>query len=123
MVGFLHVPEHKRGALVLTHGAGANCESPLLIAVADAFQEAGYYVLRCDLPFRQARRFGSPHPSHAAADREGLRSAVLALERLSGVRASMGGHSYGGRQASILAAEDPSLTERLLLFSYPLHPS
>jgi hypothetical protein len=34
----------------------------------------------------------------------------------------LGGHSYGGRQASILAAEEPSLVDGLLLLSYPLHP-
>lgn len=121
--GFLHTPEgpHTR-SLVLTHGAGANCQAPLLIAVAQSFQNAGYCVLRCDLPFRQARRFGPPHPSQAAADREGLRAAVIALGRIAGGRVFLGGHSYGGRQASILAAEDPELAHRLLLLSYPLHP-
>jgi len=34
----------------------------------------------------------------------------------------LGGHSYGGRQASMLAAESPGLVEALLLLSYPLHP-
>jgi len=34
----------------------------------------------------------------------------------------LGGHSYGGRQASMLAAEDPGLAKALLLLSYPLHP-
>jgi predicted alpha/beta-hydrolase family hydrolase len=34
----------------------------------------------------------------------------------------MGGHSYGGRQASILAAEELGLVDGLLLLSYPLHP-
>ena len=34
----------------------------------------------------------------------------------------LGGHSYGGRQASMLAAETPGLVDRLLLLSYPLHP-
>ncbi len=33
-----------------------------------------------------------------------------------------GGQSYGGRQASILAASEPQLAEGLLLLSYPLHP-
>jgi hypothetical protein len=37
-------------------------------------------------------------------------------------RIFLGGHSYGGRQASILAANEPGLVERLLLLSYPLHP-
>ncbi|HZQ54546.1 MAG TPA: alpha/beta fold hydrolase [Bryobacteraceae bacterium] len=121
--GFLHTPEGPHaGSLVLTHGAGANCQAPLLAAVAQAFQNAGYYVLRCDLPFRQARRFGPPHPSQAAADREGLRTAVIALRRIAGGPVCLGGHSYGGRQASMLAAEDPELAQRLLLLSYPLHP-
>jgi hypothetical protein len=34
----------------------------------------------------------------------------------------LGGHSYGGRQASILGAAEPGLVDRLLLLSYPLHP-
>ncbi len=34
----------------------------------------------------------------------------------------LGGHSYGGRQASILAASQPELADGLLLLSYPLHP-
>jgi predicted alpha/beta-hydrolase family hydrolase len=34
----------------------------------------------------------------------------------------LGGHSYGGRQASMLAAEEPLLASALLLLSYPLHP-
>ena len=34
----------------------------------------------------------------------------------------LGGHSYGGRQASILAADEPTLVQGLLLLSYPLHP-
>lgn len=120
--GFLHTVEDAVGSLVLTHGAGSHCEAPLLVAVAEAFQHAGYQVLRCNLPFRQARRFGPPHPSQAAADREGLRAAISALRRLANGPVYLGGHSYGGRQASILAAEEPELVHRLLLLSYPLHP-
>lgn len=122
-VGFLHTVEGgAAGSLVLTHGAGSSCEAPLLVALAQAFQVAGYQVLRCDLAFRQARRFGPPHPSQAAADREGLRAAVAALQRLTDGPVCLGGHSYGGRQASILAAEQPELVHCLLLLSYPLHP-
>jgi len=35
---------------------------------------------------------------------------------------AVGGHSYGGRQASMLAAEQPGLIDRLLLLAYPLRP-
>jgi uncharacterized protein len=34
----------------------------------------------------------------------------------------LGGHSYGGRQSSMLVSEDPGLADGLLLLSYPLHP-
>ena len=33
-----------------------------------------------------------------------------------------GGHSYGGRQTSMVVAENPALVDMLTLFSYPLHP-
>jgi predicted alpha/beta-hydrolase family hydrolase len=42
-------------------------------------------------------------------------------ERFGG-RAFLGGVSYGGRQASMLVAAEPSLVDGLLLLSYPLHP-
>lgn len=159
--GFLHEPGEPNGsAIVLTHGAGANCQSKLLMEVSNAFADAGFAVLRFDLPFRIARRFGPPRPGDAARDREGLRRAVsLMKERQRNAAAKrgkdngaeakasaagtkfeteterifLGGHSYGGRQATILASEmssDPqaasatdfSVVHGLLLLSYPLHP-
>ncbi|HLK52628.1 MAG TPA: alpha/beta fold hydrolase, partial [Candidatus Angelobacter sp.] len=121
--GFLHGPAQPNGdALVLTHGAGANCQSKLLTAAANAFTDAGYWVLRCDLPFRQSRPHGPPFPAMAPRDREGLRRAVEILRLKTSGRIFLGGHSYGGRHASILAAEQPQLAAGLLLLSYPLHP-
>ncbi len=169
--GFLHVPETpNQDGLVLTHGAGGNAQAPLLVALADAFAAAGFTVLRCNLPYRQARPFGPPGPGDAARDRAGLKNAVAALKKIiaekeddkrnegrdekrtekqiekqnggaplladvarSGnagptpegepaARIFLAGHSYGGRQASMLCAEAPSLVAALLLLSYPLHP-
>jgi predicted alpha/beta-hydrolase family hydrolase len=37
-------------------------------------------------------------------------------------RIFLAGHSYGGRQSSMLCAEQPDLVTGLLLLSYPLHP-
>ncbi|MCP5111073.1 MAG: alpha/beta hydrolase, partial [bacterium] len=110
------------GGLVLTHGAGGNRDSPLLIAVDGAFVEAGYVVERVDLSFRQRRLKGPPNRGDAERDRMGLRQAVLEMrERVGGV-VLLGGSSYGGRQASMLVAEEPDLVDGLLLLSYPLHP-
>ena len=121
--GFLHRGATTPGdAMVLTHGAGSNSESPLLVALASEAARAGFTVLRCDLAYRQMRRYGPPFPAGAAQDRESLRRAVLALRRIAPGRVFLGGHSYGGRQASMLAAEEPALADGLLLLSYPLHP-
>lgn len=110
------------GGLVLTHGAGGNSRSPLLIAVAETFAQAGFLVLCCDLPFRQARASGPPSPGGAARDRAGLEAAVQSLRRLGVESPILGGLSYGGRQATMLAADAPEIARSLVLFSYPLHP-
>jgi hypothetical protein len=145
--GFLHLPATPNSnALVLTHGAGSNAQAPLLIALAETFSAAGFTVLRCDLPYRQARSYGPPGPGDAARDRAGLKNAVAVLKTTMGApclaafarsgnprqseqgktdhpeRIFLAGHSYGGRQSSILCSEEPELTAGLLLLSYPLHP-
>lgn len=121
--GFLHRPAGEaRNGLVIAHGAGGNAGMPLLVAVAKAFAEAGVLVLRCDLPFRQKRPYGPPSPAAAAEDRAGLREAAAVMRRMAPGRVFLGGQSYGGRQASLLAAEDSAVAEALLLLSYPLHP-
>jgi uncharacterized protein len=120
--GFLHrAAEAGVGFIVLTHGAGGNCNAPLLVALADKFAASGLSTLRCDLPFRQRRPKGPPSPSDAKHDQAGLRRAVELMKKQFAGRAFLGGVSYGGRQASMLVAAEPTLVEGLLLLSYPLH--
>jgi predicted alpha/beta-hydrolase family hydrolase len=121
--GYLHRPASSvTGALVLAHGAGSDCNAPLLRGVAVALAARDIAVLRCDLPYRQARRTGPPRPGDAPRDREGLKRAVELLGQTIPARMFLGGQSYGGRQASLLAAEESGLVDSLLLLSYPLHP-
>ena len=113
--------------LLLTHGAGGNRNAPLLVAIATVFSEHQVEVVRYDLPFRQDRAKGPPRPGDAARDREGLHAEILKLRSKHAGKMTdadkvwLGGASYGGRQASMLAAENPGLADRLLLLSYPLH--
>jgi len=119
--GWLHLPEGKpTAAISIAHGAGTNCESPLMKAVAEAFAASGYAALRYDLPFRQANNppTGSAQQER---DREGIRQAAAELRKLAKT-VYLAGHSYGGRMSSILLAADPSVADALLLLSYPLHP-
>jgi len=121
--GYLHRTAGAGGdGLVLTHSAGSNARSPLLIAIAEEFAGAGFTVLRCDLPYRQIKSYGPPGPGDATRDRTGLKNAVFALRKVVPGPIYLGGHSYGGRQATMLCAEEPGLADGLLLLSYPLHP-
>ena len=120
--GSLHRPAKATGnGLVLTHGAGSDSNAPLLVALAHAFAELGLTVLRCDLPYRQQRPHGPPR-GNGTEDRAGLRQAIEAVKKLVSGRTFVGGQSYGGRQASMLVAEEPGLADGLLILSYPLHP-
>jgi uncharacterized protein len=108
--------------LILTHGAGSNRNAPLLVSVDRAISALGIRALRVNLPYRDQRPTGPPRPGDAANDRAGLRDLVLKARAEQTGRVFLGGHSYGGRQASMLAAEEPGLVDHLLLLSYPLHP-
>ena len=121
--GFVHAPAGtSRGGLALTHGAGGNCNAKLLVAVADAFCQDGWSVLRYNLPFRRQRPFGPPMPKSAAMDQAGVRVAVEKLREIAPAPTVAAGHSYGGRQTTMLAANDSALCDAIVAFSYPLHP-
>jgi predicted alpha/beta-hydrolase family hydrolase len=120
--GFLERPDEQVFTAVLTHGAGSDARARTLVAMSAELAARGGLVLVCDLPYRQARPSGPPRPHEAARDREGLRRAAEAVRNMAAGPLLLGGHSYGGRQASMLAADDPTTAGALLLMSYPLHP-
>jgi predicted alpha/beta-hydrolase family hydrolase len=121
--GVVHEPESPNGnALLLTHGAGSNANAPLLVALARDFAAAGYVVMRYDLPFRFGASKGPLNEAAQARDREGVRDAIAAVRARVKGKIIAGGHSYGGRQTAMMAAEHPDAAAGLLLLSYPLHP-
>ncbi len=115
-------PPDAHRALVLTHGAGSNADAPLLGALSDALAALRWAVLRVNLAYRVRKPTGPPHPSGAAQDRASLADAVAQLAAETGLPVYLGGHSYGGRQSTMLLAEQPDLVRGLLILGYPLHP-
>lgn len=109
-------------ALGLTHGAGGNLDARLLQLVAAGLAAKGVLTIRYNLPYRESRPSGPPRPGDAAADRDGIRSMAAHLRSLTEKPVFLGGHSYGGRQTTMAAAETPGLADGLMLLSYPLHP-
>jgi predicted alpha/beta-hydrolase family hydrolase len=123
IAGVAHEPVGEpKGIVVLTHGAGGNRESELLQRVCDEWAGRGWLAIRYNLPYRRRRPTGPPSGS-AAADRAGIEEAIALCRNLADGPLIAGGHSYGGRQTSMVIAEtSPAQVGVLALFSYPVHP-
>ena len=109
------------GSIALTHGAGGNRDAYILQTFANALAANGFYVARFDLPFRREGRKGPPRAAEASAARECISLVAQGLRDQFGLPVTIGGHSFGGRQASMLASVDQRF-QAVLLLSYPLHP-
>jgi uncharacterized protein len=122
IAGIAHRPESTpAGVVVLTHGAGGSRESALLQQLCDEWARSGWLAVRYNLPYRRRRPKGPPSGS-AATDRAGIVEAIAVCRELDDGPLIAGGHSYGGRQTSMVVAEHEASVDLLTLFSYPLHP-
>lgn len=113
-----------KGIVVLTHGAGGGRESTLLVQLCDEWARRGWLAVRYNLPYRRRRPKGPPSGS-GATDRAGIVEAIAVCRDLAGGPLIVGGHSYGGRQTSMVVAEGDGgvpPVDLLTLFSYPVHP-
>jgi uncharacterized protein len=122
IAGIAHEPDGTpSGVVVLTHGAGGSRESPLLQQLCDEWARSGWLAVRYNLPYRRRRPKGPPSGS-AASDRASIVEAIAVCRDLADGPLIAGGHSYGGRQTSMVVAETAQPVDLLTLFSYPVHP-
>jgi predicted alpha/beta-hydrolase family hydrolase len=87
-------------------GHGASGDAASMAPFVDGFRRRGIGAAAVQLPKRKAEEVV---PTWRAAVPDGPGVAV-------------GGHSFGGRVASLAAAEPEASYAALVLFSYPLHP-
>ena len=121
IAGVAHEPaDTATGVVLLTHGAGGSRESPLLLRLCDEWASRGWLAIRYNLPYRRRRPKGPPSNS-AAGDQAGIVEAIEFGHTLTDGPVLAGGHSYGGRMTSMVAAQGADLAA-LTLTSYPLHP-
>jgi predicted alpha/beta-hydrolase family hydrolase len=93
--------------VVLAHGASGTAAS--MRAHVDGLVARGIEASAIDLPVRKAE---------TALDAYRVAAGLVGPEARPAV---IGGHSYGGRVASLVAAEDAPAVRGLVLLSYPLH--
>ncbi|SEH50341.1 hypothetical protein SAMN04489835_0631 [Mycolicibacterium rutilum] len=122
IAGIAHRPDAApAGVVVLTHGAGGSRDAPLLTRICDEWARRGWLAVRYNLPYRRRRPKGPPSGS-AAADQAGVAEVIAVAKTLADGPVVAGGHSYGGRMTSMVAAGENPGIDVLTLFSYPLHP-
>jgi predicted alpha/beta-hydrolase family hydrolase len=93
--------------IVLAHGASGTAAS--MQRHVDGLRARGIDATAIDLPVRKAEMAVDAYRSAAGLDIADAPASVI------------GGHSYGGRVASLLAARPGSDIRGLVLLSYPLH--
>ena len=116
----LGMPADPWAAVALAHGAGAGHTHPFLVGFAGALQAAGAAVLRFDFPYVAAGRRMPGPAAHAVATWAAV--AARLRDEAPGVPLFAAGKSYGGRMASMAAAEGAIDPAGLVYLGYPLHP-
>ena len=115
------------GAPILVLGHGASGSAATMAPYVAVLRARGIDARAIDLPKGRAQRavprFAALLAGGLAAD--GPELAAGEAETAAGLRLAVGGHSFGGRVASLAAADGceagrPPLA--LVLLSYPLHP-
>lgn len=93
--------------ILIAHGASGKAAS--MQRHVDGMTERGLSALAIDLPLRKAERAVPVYREIVETSGESPRELVIS------------GQSYGGRVASLLAAEAEPACAALICFSYPLH--
>jgi uncharacterized protein len=108
----------RASALVVAHGAGAGMDHPFITGFCDELATSGVSALRFNFPYLEAGRRspGSPKDATAAV----VAAVDAATARTDGRPVFAGGKSYGGRMASVAAAEGMPAAG-LVFLGYPLH--
>lgn len=106
--------------VAIAHGAGAGMDHPFLLGFSAALRGAGLRTLRFAFPYAEAGRRMPGPAAHAVLT---WRAVIVAARARGRGPVFACGKSYGGRMASMAAAEDAGLdVSGLAYLGYPLHP-
>lgn len=118
-----------KAQLLLTHGAGASCQSDFMQQLAVALRTQGIAVTLFNFDYMQTRLLNNSKrpPPRAALLVPELTQALSELK--TALPLFVGGKSMGGRVASLWAAQQAKLHESsiervqaVFAYGYPFHP-
>jgi uncharacterized protein len=118
-------PESPAATVVLAHSAGAPMDSSWMTAICALLADRGIRTARFEFAYMAGRREGSRRPPPKAELSMGeYRDAVAEIVAIAGSPVLIGGKSYGGRVASLVADElhDAGNVSGLVCLGYPFHP-
>lgn len=112
-------PARPRVTLFLAHGAGAGMQTPFMDAIADGLAKQKVGTIRFLFPYmsRVIKEGKSLPPDREPVLRDAWHQVLNENRRK---RFLIGGKSMGGRMASLIADEVPTLG--LVCLGYPFHP-
>lgn len=113
-------PADARAVVAIAHGAGTGHAHPFLIGFAEGLHAEGFATLRFNFPYSEAGRRMPGPAAHAVATWTAVESWTAQRAPLLPLWAA--GKSYGGRMASMAAAEGAITPAGLVYLGYPLHP-
>jgi hypothetical protein len=118
-------PESPAPTLVLAHSAGAPMNSSWMNEVCSLLGDRGIRTARFEFAYMAARRQGARRPPPKAELSMGeYRDAVAEIVAVAGSPVAIGGKSYGGRVASLVADDlnAAGTVSGLVCLGYPFHP-
>ena len=118
-------PDDAATTLVLAHSAGSPMDSPWLSTMCGLLADRGIRTARFEFAYMAGRRQGVRRPPPKAELSMGeFRDAVAEAIETAGGPVLIGGKSYGGRVASLVADElhDAGSVAGLVCLGYPFHP-
>ncbi len=118
-------PGSPAATVVLAHSAGAPMDSSWMNELCRLLGDRGIRTARFEFAFMAGRRQGVRRPPLKAENAVGeYRDAVAEIVAIADSPVVIGGKSYGGRVASLVADElhDAGSVSGLVCLGYPFHP-